>query len=225
MLVATLDTQVVATALPTIVADLGGIRQFAWVSSAYLLAFTATAPFYGRLGDLLGQKRVFMFALGLFLAGSAACGVAQSMSQLIAFRAVQGIGAGGLTVSVFALLGELFDARQRARYMGYATAVFAVSSVTGPLVGGLITTHLGWRWVFFYINLPLGAGALALTATLLTVGRGRRRSRVDYCGIAALAGLAVCLVLLSNWAGTKYAWGSATIIGLLCGAAALLAAW
>ncbi|WP_244203327.1 MFS transporter, partial [Streptomyces rhizosphaericus] len=146
MLLGTLDTQIVATAMPTISGDLGGVEQFAWVSTAYLLTFSVTTPLYGKLGDLLGRKRVFVFAIVVFLIGSALCGVAGSMTQLIAFRAVQGTGGGGLTVSIFAILGDLFSPREGARYQSYATATFAVSSVSGPLLGGLITDHLGWRW-------------------------------------------------------------------------------
>ncbi|KNB51258.1 MDR family MFS transporter [Streptomyces caatingaensis] len=213
MLLGTLDTQIVATAMPTISGDLGGVEQFAWVSTAYLLTFSVVTPLYGKLGDLFGRKRVFVFAIVIFLVGSALCGAAGSMTQLIIFRAVQGIGGGGLTVSIFAILGDLFSPREGARYQSYATATFAASSVSGPLLGGLITDHLGWRWVF-YINMPVGAIALFMVITFLSLPGHRGTPRVDYAGIVTLGGAVSCLVLLTNWAGTKYAWSSTVIIGL-----------
>jgi EmrB/QacA subfamily drug resistance transporter len=228
MLVATLDTQIVATALPSIARNLGGIGQFAWVSTAYLLTLSVSTLLAGKLGDLLGRKPVLLAAIGIFLAGSAACGAAGSMSELIAFRAIQGIGGGGITVTVFAVLGDLFEPRQRARFQGYSMAVFAVSSVTGPLIGGLITDHLGWRWVF-YVNLPVGLVAAAITTRLLTrtaaPAASGTRIRIDYAGITVLAAAITCLVLLANWAGTRYAWTSATIAGLALAAVSLLAAF
>lgn len=227
MLVATLDTQIVATALPAIARNLSGIGQFAWVSTAYLLTLSVSTLLAGRLGDLLGRKPVLLAAIGVFLTGSAACGAAGSMSELIACRAIQGIGGGGITVSVFAVLGDLFEPRQRARFQGYSMAVFAVSSVTGPLIGGLITDHLGWRWVF-YINLPVGLASAAILTRLLTRSASPAsgtRSRIDYAGITVIAAAITCLVLLANWAGTRYAWTSATIAGLALGAVSLLAAF
>ncbi|RAJ61652.1 EmrB/QacA subfamily drug resistance transporter [Streptomyces sp. Amel2xB2] len=213
MLLGTLDTQIVATAMPTISGDLGGVEQFAWVSTAYLLTFSVTTPLYGKLGDLLGRKRVFIFAIAVFLLGSVLCGAAGSMTQLIVYRAVQGVGAGGLTVSIFAILGDLFSPREGARYQSYATGTFAVSSVSGPLLGGLITDHLGWRWAF-YINMPVGALALFMVVSFLTLPARRGTPRIDYTGIIALGGAVSCLVLLTNWAGSAYAWGSAVIMGL-----------
>ncbi|WP_432251585.1 MDR family MFS transporter [Streptomyces sp. HNM1019] len=224
MLLGTLDTQIVATAMPTISGDLGGLEQFAWVSTAYLLTFSVTTPLYGKLGDLLGRKRVFVFAIVVFLIGSALCGAAGSMTQLIVFRAVQGVGGGGLTVSIFAILGDLFSPREGARYQSYATATFAVSAVSGPLLGGLITDHLGWRWVFF-VNMPVGAIALLMVAVFLPPPGRRGTPRVDYAGIVTLGGAVSCLVLLTNWAGTAYAWGSTVIVGLAVAVLALGLLW
>ncbi|MGP3927953.1 MDR family MFS transporter [Streptomyces sp. 8N616] len=224
MLLGTLDTQIVATAMPTISGDLGGVVQFAWVSTAYLLTFSVATPLYGKLGDLFGRKRVFLFAIAIFLVGSALCGAAGSMTQLIVFRAVQGVGGGGLTVSIFAILGDLFSPREGARYQSYATATFAVSSVSGPVLGGLITDHLGWRWAFF-INMPVGAIALLMVIAFLSLPDRRGTPRVDYVGIVTLGGAVSCLVLLTNWAGTAYAWGSTVIIGLAVAAPALGLLW
>jgi EmrB/QacA subfamily drug resistance transporter len=224
MLLGTLDTQIVATAMPSISGDLGGVEQFAWVSTAYLLTFSVTTPLYGKLGDLFGRKRVFIVAIVIFLAGSALCGAAGSMTQLVLFRAVQGVGGGGLTVSIFAILGDLFSPREGARYQSYATATFAVSSVSGPLLGGLITDHLGWRWVF-YVNMPIGAIALLMVTVFLSLPERRGRPRVDYAGIVTLGGAVSALVLLTNWAGTKYAWGSTVVVGLVIAAFVLGLLW
>ena len=227
MLMATLDTQIVATALPTIVGDLDGVGQIAWVTTAYLLPLAVTTPLYGKLGDQFGRKPVLLFAIGCFLAGSVACGAAQSMGQLIAFRAMQGIGGGGLMASGFALLGDLFEPRERARYQGYSAAVFLVSSTGGPLVGGVVTEHIGWRWVF-YLNLPLGIAAIAVIGALLVLPHPAYqagRPSIDYPGALLLGGAVTCLVLLTGWAGTRYAWSSPTIVALGAGAVVLLVSW
>jgi EmrB/QacA subfamily drug resistance transporter len=224
MLLAALDQTIVATALPTIVGDLGGLNHLSWVVTAYLLAATVSTPLYGKLGDLYGRKLVFQAAIVIFLAGSALAGLSQSMAQLIAFRAVQGLGGGGLMVTAQAIIADVVSPRERGRYMGYFGAVFGGAMVAGPLAGGFFTDHLTWRWVF-YINLPLGLAAFVVTALALHPHERRVRHRIDYLGAALLAAGVACLVLLTTWGGNQYAWGSATILGLGVAAAVLLTAF
>ena len=182
-----LDAQIVATALPRIVSDLGGLSEFAWVTTAYIIASSVSTPVYGKLGDLLGRKNVFLTAIFFFLAGSVASGLAQSIGQLIAFRVVQGIGAGGLFVSVFAIIGEMFSPREGARYYGYFSMVFAVSALAGPAVGGALTDWLSWPAVFF-INVPFALLALLAVGLFLRLPSHPRRPHIDYAGIALLTG-------------------------------------
>lgn len=170
LLLAALDQTIVSTALPTIVSDLGGLEHLSWVVTAYLLASTAATPLWGKLGDQYGRKKLFQTAIVLFLVGSALCGMAQDMSQLIAFRAVQGLGGGGLLVLSMAIVGDVVPPRERGRYQGLFGAVFGTTSVLGPLLGGLFTQHLSWRWVF-YVNLPVGIVALAVIAAALHLPR------------------------------------------------------
>ncbi|WP_067487522.1 MDR family MFS transporter [Actinomadura hibisca] len=223
-LMSSLDATVLSTALPAIVADLGGLDRLAWVSTAYVLATGVTLPLSGRLGDQFGRKPVFLIGLVAFLAGSAACGAAPSMDWLIAFRVAQGAGAGCLMASMFALTGELFEPRERAKYQGYSALIFAVSSIAGPLVGGSLTEHASWRWAF-YVNLPLGLVALGISAVLLKLPEREGRPRIDYPGIVLLAAAVTCFTLLTSWAGTKYAWTSPAVLGLAAGTAVLAAAW
>src|SRR5829696_4347747 len=222
MLLASLDQTIVATALPTIVGDLGGLDQLSWVVTAYLLGATVSMPLWGRASDLYGRKRLFQAAIVVFLAGSALSGAAQSLGELIAFRALQGLGAGGLMTLAMAIVGEIVSPRERGRYQGYIQMVFVVASVAGPLLGGVFADHLSWRWVF-YVNLPIGAAALALTATSLHLSARRTRVRIDYTGAALLAAGLTCLLLVTTWGGREYAWDSAEIAGLGAGAIALLA--
>ncbi|MFI9172996.1 MDR family MFS transporter [Streptomyces lincolnensis] len=213
MLLAALDQTIVSTALPTIVSELGGLDHLSWVVTAYLLASTAATPLWGKLGDQYGRKTLFQIAIVIFLIGSALCGVAQNMPQLIAFRALQGLGGGGLMVLSMAIVGDLVPPRDRGRYQGLFGAVFGATSVLGPLLGGLFTEHLSWRWVF-YINLPIGVVALAVIATVLRIPRKSERHVIDYLGTFLIASVATCLVLVASLGGTTWAWGSARIIGL-----------
>ncbi|WP_158810961.1 MDR family MFS transporter [Beijerinckia sp. L45] len=186
MFMATIDMQIVVTALPTIAGELGNLHLFGWVGAAYLLSTAAVSPFYGKLGDMYGRKNVVLAAIGLFLLGSLVCGTAWSMESLIAARVLQGIGGGGLMVSAFAMIGELFGPRDRARYQGYSSAVFALSSVLGPLAGGYITSLFGWRWVFL-VNLPVGIVVLALLAFVMRGQSSARTHSIDYLGGSLLA--------------------------------------
>ncbi|MHB8533301.1 MAG: MDR family MFS transporter, partial [Solirubrobacteraceae bacterium] len=222
MRLAALDSTIVATALPTIVGDLGGLTRLSWVTSAYLLAQTAVTPLYGKLGDQLGRKKVLQSAVLLFLAGSALCGLAGSMTTLIAFRAVQGFGAGGLIVLVQSTVGDIVPPRERGRYQGLFGAVFGFASVAGPLLGGLIVDHLSWRWIF-YVNLPVGLAALAVIATTLHTPAARERPRIDYAGAATLAAGLSAIVLVASLGGTTWPWGSAqTVLAVALGAILLV---
>src|SRR4051794_21209151 len=213
MLLAALDQTIVATALPTIVGDLGGLDHLAWVTSAYLLAQTVVTPVYGKLGDLYGRKRILQTAVLLFLAGSALCGMAGSMYQLIAFRAVQGLGGGGLIVLTQAVVGDVVPPRERGRYQGLFGAVFGVASILGPVLGGLIVEHASWRWIF-YVNLPVGAIALVvLRATLPDTSR-RGQPVIDYLGAGLLAGGLSAIVLVTSLGGTTWDWISTQTIAV-----------
>ncbi|MFI0368714.1 MDR family MFS transporter [Actinomadura sp. 1N219] len=223
-LMSSLDATVLGTALPAIVGDLGGLGRMAWVSTAYVLAASVTVPLSGRLGDLFGRRLVLLIGLAGFLAGSAACGAAPSMDWLIAFRVVQGAAAGCLMSSMFAVTGDLFEPRERARYQGYSALIFAVSSVAGPLVGGFLTDHASWRWVF-YVNLPLGLAAAATTVLFLRLPKPEGRPRIDYPGIVLLGAAVTCFTLFTSWAGTRHAWDSPVVLALAAGSAALFALW
>ncbi|GAA2456936.1 MFS transporter [Streptomyces glaucus] len=213
MLLAALDQTIVSTALPTIVSDLGGMEHLSWVVTAYLLASTAATPLWGKLGDQYGRKRLFQTAIVIFLAGSALCGMARNMPELIAFRAVQGLGGGGLMVLSMAIVGDLVPPRDRGRYQGLFGAVFGATSVLGPLLGGLFTEHLSWRWVF-YVNLPVGIVALAVIAAVLHIPRRATKHVIDYLGTFLIASVATCLVLVASLGGTTWGWGSPQIIVL-----------
>jgi len=222
MFLAALDQTIVSTALPTIVGDLGGLNHLSWVVTAYLLAATISTPLYGKLGDMLGRKPVFLAAILIFLAGSMLAGLSQTMGQLIGFRALQGIGAGGLMVGAQAIIGDIVPPRERGRYMGLIGAVFAVASVAGPLLGGFLVDNLSWRWVF-YVNLPVGALAVLIVVTKLHLHTPPIRHRIDILGAALLGGGVGALILFTTWGGNEYAWSSSTIVGLGIAGVVLLA--
>ena len=214
MMLAMLDNMIIGTAMPTIVGELGGLEHLAWVVTAYTLATAASTPIWGKLGDMYGRKGVFMTSIVLFLIGSALSGMAQDMGQLIGFRAVQGLGAGGLMVGVMAIIGDLIPPRERGKYQGLMAGVMALAMIGGPLVGGALTDHLGWRWSF-YINLPLGVVALAAISVVLHLPKKRAKTRIDYPGVALLTVGITSIVLVTTWGGTEYAWGSAMIMELI----------
>jgi EmrB/QacA subfamily drug resistance transporter len=224
ILLAALDQTIVSTALPTIVGDLGGLSHISWVVTAYMLATTASTPLWGKLGDQFGRKTLFQASIVIFLVGSALCGQAHSMIELISFRALQGLGGGGLIVLAQAIIGDVVPARDRGRYQGAFGAVYGVASVAGPLLGGFFVDNLSWRWVF-YINLPIGVIALIVIAIALPASVNREKHRIDYLGSLLLAGAATCVVLLTSWGGTEYAWGSPVIVGLGVLAVVLAVGW
>jgi EmrB/QacA subfamily drug resistance transporter len=221
LLLAALDQTIVSTALPRIVSDLGGLSSYSWVFTAYLLATTVTVPLYGKLGDKYGRRPLFLVSIAIFLVGSALCGLAQTMTELVAFRAVQGLGAGGLFPLTLATVGEIVPPRDRGRYQGLIGAVFAAASIIGPAVGGFIVDNASWRWVF-YVNLPVGG--LALVVILLTMPKvaARREHSIDWLGAAVLAGGTAALLLGLVWGGREYPWGSAHVLGAIAASAVLL---
>ncbi|SBS71521.1 conserved membrane hypothetical protein [uncultured Mycobacterium sp.] len=224
MLLAALDQTIVATALPTVVADLGGAGHQSWVVTSYLLASTIVTAVVGKLGDTFGRKIVFQAAILFFLAGSVLCGLAGSMSMLVGARALQGIGGGAITVTAVAVIGEVIPLRERGRYQGALGAVFGVTTVVGPLLGGLFTDHLGWRWAF-WINVPVAVVVLIVAAWAIPRLGRTSRPVIDYPGIVLIGLGAAGLTLATSWGGTTYPWGSATIIGLFVGSVAALVAF
>ncbi len=213
LFLAALDQTIVATALPTIVGDLGGLDQISWVVTAYLLSSTVSVPLFGKISDLYGRKLMLQVTIAIFLLGSVLAGFAQSMPQLIVARGVQGVGGGGIMAMTFTILGDILSPRERGKYVGYFTGVFASASVIGPLVGGFFVDHVSWRWVFL-INLPLGAIAMAVAARYLHIRKTVRQHSIDVLGALLLTVSVTSVLLASSWGGREYAWGSPQIVGL-----------
>lgn len=222
MLLAALDQTIVSTALPTIVGDLGGLDHLSWVVTAYLLTTTASTPLYGKLSDIYGRRLMFQSAIVIFVVGSVLCGLSQDMLQLIVFRGIQGVGAGGLMAMAFAIIGDIVSPRERGRYTGYLGAVFAVASVAGPLLGGFFVDNLTWRWVF-YVNVPIGIAALVITSSVLRLPFARQDHEIDFVGAGLLVADVSTLLLGLVWGGSEYPWGSPVIVGLLVGSVVLTA--
>src|SRR6185437_15740995 len=221
ILLASLDQTIVATALPTIVGDLGGLAHLSWVVTAYLLASTITGPLYGKFGDLYGRKGTLQVAIVIFLIGSMLCGIAQNMPELISFRAIQGLGAGGLITTTIAVVGDIIPPRDRGRYQGVFGGVFGVSTIIGPLLGGFFVDNLSWRWIF-YVNLPIGALALAVIGAVFHSRSERVQHKVDYAGAGLLAASLSCIVLFTSLGGTTFVWSSAESVTLIVLGIALL---
>ncbi len=215
MLLAALDQTIVATALPTIVGELHGLNHLSWVVTAYLLTTTLSTPLYGKISDLHGRKKIFQIAIVIFLVGSALSGLSRNMDQLIAFRALQGLGGGGLMALAMAIVGDIVSPRERGRYQGYFGGVFALASIGGPLAGGFLTDHLTWRWIF-YINIPVGILALFITSAVLRLPLPTRTvESIDYTGAGLTVAAVTPLILVTVWGGRTFAWGSAVVIGLV----------
>ncbi|WP_131741694.1 MDR family MFS transporter [Actinomadura roseirufa] len=213
MMLAALDNLILGTAMPSIVGDLGGLGHLSWVVTAYTLTTAVSTPVWGKLGDMYGRKGAFLTSIGVFLVGSTLAGMSQDMTQLIGFRALQGLGAGGLMTGAIAIIGSLVPPREQGRYQGMMAGVMGLTMIAGPLAGGAITDHLGWRWCF-YVNLPLGALALFMISTVLHLPKRRAEGRVDYAGVVLLATAITSIVLVTTWGGTEYAWTSGVIVGL-----------
>ena len=213
LLLSALDGTIVSTALPTIAGRLGGLEHIAWVATAYLLTSTAATPLFGKISDLYGRRLLFQIAIVIFLTGSLLAAVAQTFGQLVLFRGIQGIGGGGLQSMAFVMVGDLVPPRERGRYVGFFTGVFALSSVVGPLAGGFLVDHLSWRWIFT-INLPIGIVALFVTSWALTIPHVRRDHKIDWLGAALLVSGTTLVILVAVWGGKEYAWTSPTILAM-----------
>jgi len=234
MMLAMLDNMVVGTAMPKIVGELGGLSKLSWVVTAYVLGTSVSTPIWGKLGDLYGRKKVFLTAVVLFMLGSMLSGAAgefgwlndmvSPMTQLIAFRAFQGLGAGGLLVGAFALIGDLVPPRERGKYQGLMGGIMAIAMIAGPLVGGLITDHASWRWIF-YMNLPIGAVGFFMLLFFLHLPVRKTDHKIDWLGAALLGVSITAMVLITTWGGNDYAWGSWQILALAAVAVLTLVAF
>ena len=224
LLLSSLDQTIVGTALPRVVADLGGLDRYSWVATAYLLTSTTAVPIFGKLSDIYGRKWFYVAGMALFMLGSALCGISQSMNQLILFRGLQGIAGGILTANTFAIIGDLFPPAERGKWQGVTTGVFGIASVIGPALGGYLTDGPGWRWVF-YVNIPVGIVAITVIVIGLPAFRPNQRKAIDWFGIAAIIGCTVPLLLAFSWAGVDYAWGSVQVVGLILLSACMAAAF
>lgn len=233
MVLAMLDNMIVGTAMPRIVGELGGLTHLSWVVTAYVLGTTVSTPIWGKIGDLYGRKNIFIISIVIFMIGSVLCGMAGSelfggpeggMAELIAFRAVQGLGAGGLMVNVMAIIGDLVPPRERGQYQGIMAGVMSLAMIAGPLVGGFITDHLDWRWAF-YVNLPVGAVALVLLVMKLHLPKLHNKVRIDWAGAILLSVSITAMVLITTWGGNQYTWGSWQILSLAALAVVTLVAF
>ena len=224
MFLAALDQTIVGTALPTIVNSLHGLNHISWVVTAYLLTSTISTPLYGKLSDQFGRKGLYQIAIVIFLVGSALSGLSQNMAQLIAFRGIQGLGAGGLMALAFTIIADVVSPRERGRYQAYFGATFALSSIAGPLLGGVFTDNLSWRWIF-YINMPIGIVALAVTSAVLKLPFRRQAHKIDFLGSGLMLVGVTAALLVTVWGGTQYAWGSPVILGLAVAAVVLITAF
>src|SRR5437016_14200910 len=222
MLLAALDQTIVGTALPHIVASLGGLDHYAWVVTAYLLASTVSIPIWGKLSDIYGRRTFFILGMVIFLVGSALAGTSQNMTQLIIYRGIQGLGAGAMMPIAMAIIGDLFPPAERGKWQGLIVAVVGHASIVGPTLGGWITDNWGWRWVF-YVNMPVGAIAILTAGFVLPKAFRYVKHKIDYLGAITLIAGAVPLLLAFSWAGTQYPWGSWQIIGLFIFSAVMLA--
>lgn len=224
MFLAALDQSIVGVALPRITSELGGLNQLAWVVTAYLLTSTASTPIWGKISDLYGRKKIFQLAIIIFLIGSIFSGAAQNMAMLIGMRAVQGIGGGGLMAIALAIIGDVIPPRERGRYQGYFGAVFGVSSVAGPLLGGWLTDAISWRWIF-YINIPIGIAALFITSAALQMPIARRERKIDWTGASLVVAAVTSFLLYLNWAGEHYGWSDFRALAFVAAAIALTVAF